>query len=148
MTHTLITQMNYTCEMYNFISTLHPVFHSIICVLYQPRTKALLLQAAEEISSRKLAQKVDSTLQLHWVWELQCWLHRIGRSLQIAAIKKSNSTTGWPINLLPSRMFQSVCVCSSTCLLWTWNCNLDPLILEQSLHCKHNITKLCSTQRN
>ena len=124
------------CAIYLNTSPCTPFNH--MCAL-PTLCQTLFLQAAEVISSWKLAQS-----WFHVATSLRAAMLASAHWSKSKTCRNQENTTGWPSSILPSRVFANVCVCA--CM--QFNIFFEPLILEQPLHCKHNITKLCSTQRN
>lgn len=100
--------------------------------------QTLFLQAAEAISSWKLAQSwfhVATSLRAamlasaHWSKSKNC--------------RNQENTTGWPSSILPSRVFANVCVCLHAVqhLLWT----IDSRTIA-SLQTQHHKTMFHATE--
>ena len=125
------------CAIYLNTSPCTPFNH--MCAL-PTLCQTLFLQAAEAISSWKLAQSwfhVATSLRAamlasaHWSKSKNC--------------RNQENTTGWPSSILPSRVFPNVCVCvrlhAVQHLLWT----IDSRTIA-SLQTQHHKTMFHATE--
>ena len=123
------------CAIYLNTSPCTPFNH--MCAL-PTLCQTLFLQAAEAISSWKLAQSwfhVATSLRAamlasaHWSKSKNC--------------RNQENTTGWPSSILPSRVFANVCVCLHAVqhLLWT----IDSRTIA-SLQTQHHKTMFHATE--